>query len=174
MQRIKVLGVVVILSMVALGLQTVTIAQSDTASSTGSATNQAVFVTVATPYSATPTVVTSSDVEQGFTSIGTATFNIDATVTYNVAVDSNNAGTSAPALSAFTIGKSAATACQLNLNGAGFVDGSPGPTSTGHVITTGTSGTDHTVALRIQWTQYTKAPSGTYNCEVEMTVTEAP
>lgn len=162
------------LSALAFGLPMVTIAQSDSASSTGSATNQAVFVAVGTPYSASPVTVTSSDVEQGFTTIGTATFNVDATATYDIAVDSNNPGTSAPVGATFSLGKSVATACQLNLNSAGFVDGDPGPSSTAHPITTGTPGADHTVALKIQWTQYTEGPSGTYACEVVFTVTEAP
>jgi len=69
-------------------------------------------------------------------------------------------------------GKSEFTACQLDLNTTGFVDGAPGPSIPTQPKTTGTAGMDHTVDLQVDWTQYTDAPYGTYTCDVQVTVTD--
>jgi len=149
-------------------------AQTDTATSSTTITNQAVFVTVTTPYTDPGPAVTATDIEQGFTDLGTATFNVDATSSYTISATTNFTGTTtaAPLGATFQTGKSVYTACQLNLNLAGFVDGDPGPSQSGQAVTTGTTGTDHTVGLRIDWTQYTDAPNGSYTCDVQVTVTD--
>jgi hypothetical protein len=169
----KAFVVLALLAVLACGLQTWTLAQSDSATSQVTINNQAVFVTFATPFT-TPVTVTNTDVENGFTSVGDATVNVDATSVYDIAATTNFGGsnTAAPGGATFASGKTAFTACQLNLNLAGYVDGDPGPSDSGLAVTTGTSGTDHILGLKLQWTQYTDAPNGAYICHIQVTVTD--
>ena len=150
-------------------------AQTDTATSAASTANQAVFVNVATPYTTPGPPVTNTDVEQGFTDLGTATFNVDATSVYTISATTNFTGTTTGTTAVgatLAAGKTEFTACQLDLNTTGFVDGDPGPSIGAQPKTTGTPGTDHTVGLHVDWTQYTDAPNGTYTCDVQVTVTD--
>jgi len=168
------LGILALMSALVLLPSAPITAQTDTATSVASTTNQAVFVNVATPYANPGPPVTNTDVEQGFTDLGTATFNVDATSVYTISATTNFTGTTtaAPTGATLAAGKTVFTACQLDLDANGFVDGDPGPSLGTQPKTTGTPGTDHTVGLRIDWTQYTDAPNGTYTCEVQVTVTD--
>ena len=160
----------------AIGLSTLNTGQAqDSSTSEGSAQNDAIFVETSADFD-TGTAVTASDIENGATSLGQATFNVDSTATFGtstITLDSGSGTTSAPAGAAFTDTNTAQTACQISSDGGtNFNNGDVALTTTGNSASSGSGGTDFNIDLQIDWTQYSDAPSGTYTCEVELTATE--
>ncbi len=173
MRKFKVLAVLLLVGVLALGLNTLSLATTATGTSSVTLTNAPIFVTVTTPFGTAPSV-TSADVVAGLTTVGTATFTVDSTAIYAVTAVTNAGGTTtaAPGTAAFGVGDSAASACQINFNAGAFANGDVGPTSlTAQPATSGGAGTAVVVGLQIDWTQYTDAPSGSYICQIDLTAT---
>ena len=176
MKRVKILAVVLGISVLAFGMHTLTLAQTDSVDSAVTVANQAVFIELTTDFTAPPTDVTAADVRQGFTSIGTATVTVDATSFYDFSATTNFAGTTTGTTAgspAFNGANTVFTACQLDLDTNGFQDGDPGPSLTNESPTIGdTDGVPHTIGMQLDWTQYSDAPNGDYTCHVQVTVTD--
>lgn len=176
MTHLRRFAAIALLAALTFGLATLTTGQAqDSATSEGSATNDAIFVAAATDFD-TGTAVTSTDIENGATSLGQATFNVDSSATFGtstITLDSGSGTTSAPAGAAFVDTNTAQTACQISSDGGtNFNNGDVALTTTGNSASSGTGGTDFNIDLQIDWTQYSDAPSGTYTCEVQLTATE--
>lgn len=172
MKNFKLIAVLLLITAVAFGFQTISQAQSASADAEVTIANQAVFISLTTTFVGSD--VTAADVEAGLTAFTPATFNVDSTSPYQIDADTSLSGnTAAPVGATFAALKSADSACQVDIdNNGSFEDGDAVTALTGQTVTTGTAGTDHVMDLQIAWTQYTDAPSGNYTCSVRATVTE--